>query len=165
MKDAGAMEKVNVSYLLYPIPKTATGGYKFPHSLLMASYIEATKRVPLTQGDTSIAPDWQLLGKIFVEPEGNDVDLQTKFNIGMTSADANRSLKTLLQEIGYGQLEIERIAALAASSEVQESLAAQRVIVEERIRTIKIPTLLFQGRRYDRVVSPEKLSRQYPSES
>lgn len=159
MKEVGAMEKVNVSYLLYPIQKTGTGGYKFPHSLLMASYIEATKHVPLTQGDTTIAPDWQLLGKIFAEPEGNDVDLQTKFNIGMTKADAESTLKTLLQEIGYSPSEIGRIAALAASPEVQESLAAQRVIVEERIRTIKIPTLLFGGRRYDRVVSPEKLAR------
>ncbi len=165
MKDAGAMEKVNVSYLLYPIQKTGTGGYKFPHSLLMASYIEATKRVPLTQGNTTIAPDWQLLSKIFAEPEGNDVDLQTKFNIGMTGADAERMLNRLLQEIGYSQAEIESIASLAASPEVQESLSLQRVIVEERIRTIKIPTLLFGGRRYDRVVSPEKLSRQYPSES
>jgi hypothetical protein len=159
MKDVGAMEKVNVSYLLYPIQKSGTGGYKFPHSLLMASYIEATKRVPLTQGDTTIAPDWQLLEKIFAEPEGNEVDLQMKFNIGMTKADAERTLKMLLQEIGYGQSEIERIAAMAASSEVQESLAAQRLIVEVRIRTIKIPTLLFQGRRYDRVIDTKKVRR------
>jgi hypothetical protein len=157
MKEAGAMEAVNVSYLLYPIKKSGTGGYKFPHSPLMASYVEATKRVPLTQGDTFVAGDWQLLGKIFAEPEGNDVDLQTKFNIGMTKTDAERMLKTLLQEIGYSASEIERIAALAVSAEVQESLDAQRVIVEERIRTIKIPTLLFGGRRFDRVISPEKL--------
>lgn len=158
MKESGAMDKVNVSYLLYPIPKTATGGYKFPHSLLMASYIEATKRVPLTQGDTSsIAPDWQLLGKIFAEPAGNDVDLQTKFNIGMTTADAEHTLKQLLKEIGYNDEQIDRIAVLAGSPEVKVSLEAQREIVEKRIRTIKIPTLLFGGRRFDRVVSPEKL--------
>jgi hypothetical protein len=157
MKDAGAMDTINVSYLLYPIPKSGTGGYKFSHSLLMASYIEATKRVPLTSGNTSVAADWQLLGKIFAEPEGNDVDLQTKFNIGMTRADAERMLRTLLREIGYSPAEIERIAALAASVEVRESLAAQRMIVEERIRTIKIPTLLFQGRRYDRVIDTKKV--------
>jgi pimeloyl-ACP methyl ester carboxylesterase len=40
---------------------------------------------------------------------------------------------------------------------VRQSLAAQRAIVEERIRTIKIPTLLIGGRRYDRVVSEETL--------
>lgn len=157
MKDAGILTTANVSYLLYPIMLSGTGGYKFPHSLLMASYIEATKRVPLIQGDTSIAADWQLLGKIFAEPEGNDVDLQTMFNIGMTKIDAEHALKNLLQEMGYTTPEIEQIAALAASTEVRESLDAQRVIVEERIRTIKIPTLLFGGRRFDRVVSAKKL--------
>lgn len=164
LKDAGTMEQMNVSYLLYPIPKTATGGYKFSHSLLMASYVEATKSVPLARGDTSVSPDWQLLGKIFAEPEGNGVDLQTKFNIGMTTLDAERALKTLLREIGYNASEIGRITELAASDAVKESLAAQRAIVEERIRTIKIPTLLIGGRRFDRVVSPEKLSRQYRSD-
>jgi hypothetical protein len=159
MKDAGAVDRVNVSYLLYPIPKTATGDYKFPHSLLMASYIEATKSIPLMRDDTSIPPDWQLLGKIFAEPEGNDVDLQTKFNIGMTTADAERTLKTLLREIGYSATDIERIARLAASDDVRQSLAEQRAIVEERIRTIKIPTLLFGGRRYDRVVGTDTLSQ------
>ncbi len=157
MKNAGAMEAVNVSYLLYPIKKSGTGGYKFPHSLLMASYIEATKRVPLTQGDTTIAPDWQILGKIFGESKGDEVDLQTRFNIGMIRADAERALQTILQEVGYSASQIQRIARLAASAEVQESLDAQRVIVEERIRTIKIPTLLFGGRRFDRVIGPETL--------
>lgn len=160
MRDAGVMDRVNVSYLLYPIAKTGTGGYKFPHSLLMASYIEATKRMPLARGDTSVPPDWQLLEKIFAEPEGNDVDLQTKFNIGMTSADAERTLKTLLQEIGYSASDVERIARLVVSDDVRHSLAVQRAIVEERIRTIKIPTLLFGGRRYDRVVGRDTLSRE-----
>ncbi len=155
MKEAGATEAMNVSYLLYPIPKTGTGGYKFPHSLLMASYVEAAKKVPLA--GATVAPDWQLLGKIFAEPEGNEIALQMKFNIGMSRVQAEQTLKQLLQEIGYGAAEIERIARLAASSEVQDSLAAQREIVEERIRTIKIPTLLFGGRRFDRVVSPGKL--------
>ncbi len=161
MKEAGAMEAMNVSYLLYPIRLTEKGGYKFPHSLLMASYIESTKRVALTRGDTSVSPDWQLLGKIFAEPEGSGVDLQTQFNIGMTKADADRTLRMLLGEIGYDANEIEQIAVLADSSEIRESLAAQRIIVEEQIRTIKIPTLLFGGRRYDRVVSTEKLQKAY----
>ncbi len=156
MKEAGAMDAVNVSYLLYPI-RSGTGGYKFPHSSLMASYIEATKHVPLTKGDTSVAPDWQLLGKIFAEPQGNDVDLQTRFNIGMTKTDAERMLRALLAEIGYNPGEIDLIAEAAVSADVQASLAAQRKIVEERIRTIKIPTLLFGGRRYDRVIDAERL--------
>lgn len=33
----------------------------------------------------------------------------------------------------------------------------EKEIVEERIRTIKIPTIMFDGRRYDRVIGEEKL--------
>ncbi len=161
MKDSGVMELANVSYLLYPIPNHVTGGYKFSHSFLMASYIEATKSVPLTHGDQSVAPDCQLLGKIFAEPQGNDVDIQTKFNVGMSRVEAERTLKILLHEIGYNASEVEHIAKLAASEKVKDSLSDQRVIVEDRIRTIKIPTLLLQGRRYDRVVNAEKLSGQF----
>lgn len=157
MKESGAMDRLNVSYLLYPIPKAGTGGTKFPHSALMASYIEAAKLVPLQRGDASVSPDWQLLGKIFAEPERDGEDLQTRFNIGMTRADAERTLRSLLREIGYDDAEIGRIAAAASSDGVRESLAAQRAIVEERIRTIKIPTLLIDGRRYDRVVGAESL--------
>ena len=157
MKEAGAMDAANVSYLLYPIRTSGTGGYKFPHSPLMASYIEAAKHVPLTKGDTSIAPDWQLLGKIFAEPLDDDIDVQTRLNIGMTKEDAERTLRTFLAEIGYDPVEIGRIADTAASTKVQASLSAQRAIVEDRIRTIKIPTLLFGGRRFDRVIDVERL--------
>jgi hypothetical protein len=150
---AGVFDRENVSYLLYPIPKAGTGGYKFPHSFLMASYIEATKSVALTHGDPSVAPDWQLLEKIFSPEQDKDgTDLQTKFAIGFTRADAEQQLRSLLTDIGYTPDEVERISHLAISSDVQNRLAAQRTIVEERVRTIKIPTLLHNGRRYDRVV-------------
>lgn len=157
LKDAGAMDAVNVSYLLYPIALAEADEYKFPHSFLMASYIEATKHVPLTDGDSSVSPDWQLLSKIFAEASDDEVDLQTRFNIAMTRADAERTLQALLAEIGYRPADIARIGAGAASSEVQESLQQQRAIVEERIRTIKIPTLLMGGRRFDRVIDVAKV--------
>lgn len=119
----------------------------------MASYIEATKRVPLTRGDTSVAADWQLIEKIFAQPAAEeDADLQSRFVMGMTKTDATTQLQHLLQEIGYTADEVSRIAALAHSPDVQSSLADQRLIVEKRIRTIKIPTLLIAGRRYDRVI-------------
>ncbi len=157
MKEAGVMAGANVSYLLYPIPTTSTGGYKFPHSRLIAGYIEATKRVPLRGGEASPPPDWQLLSRIFAEPEGTETDIQTLFNVGMTKTDAERALREMLRGMGYDPEEIGRIVTLAASDDVRRSLDEQRAIVEDRIRTIKIPTLLFQGRRYDRVVDTETL--------
>lgn len=157
LQEAGVLDQQNVTYLLYPIPKAGTGDYKFPHSFLMASYIEATKQVPLMHGDSSIPPDWQLLEKIFAAPTGGGADLQTTFVMGFTRAEAEQELRTLLKEIGYTSDEVEKISKLAASSDIQDQLAAQRAIVEKKVRTIKIPTLLFGGRRYDRVIDIESL--------
>jgi hypothetical protein len=158
LKAADVFSSYNVSYLLYPIPKAGTGGYKFVNSFLMASYIEATKNVPLKRGDLSTPPDWQLLEKIFsLDENGGDPDLQEKFVMGYTREAAEQTLRSLLSMIGYTQEDIEKISQLAKSQEIKDSLATQRTIVEEKIRTIKIPTLLFDGRRFDRVVSIETL--------
>lgn len=155
MREAGALEMLNVSYLLYPIP-TPDGKTKFPHSTLVASTIEAAKRVPLRNGEPG---DWLLLEKIFEDVPGESVDLQTRINMGMTDSDARAEMRRLLGVIGYSATDVERIVSLAASDDVAHSLDEQRMIVEERIRTVKIPTLLIGGRRYDRVIDVDKLQK------
>ena len=155
---AGAFERTNVSYLLYPIPRAGSGGYKFPQSYLMASYIEATKSVPLTGGDKSVSPDWQLLEQIFSKEISGGLDLQTKFVMGFTAQQAEETLQSLLAKIGYVPEQISQISVLANSREIRDHLAIQKEIVEKKVRTIKIPTLLYGGRRFDRVVGVEKLS-------
>lgn len=154
LRDAGALDGLNVSYLLYPIP-TPDGKTKFPHSRMVASFVEAAKGVPL--GGQGTPGDWMLLEKIFADVPGEDVDLQTRINIGMTAEDARATLRALLADIGYSPAEAARVEELAASDEVANALAEQRRIVEEEIRTIKIPTLLIGGRRYDRVVDVDRL--------
>lgn len=156
--NAGVTENANVSYLLYPIPLGSTGATKFPHSTLVASVIEASKRVAPSQSAGQLSADWHLIELLFAEPaEGETVDLQTRVNIAMTRADAERTLRELLAQVGYGQAQVEEVMAAAAGEDVRASLAEQRRIVEEEVRTIKIPTLLFNGRRYDRVVDVETL--------
>lgn len=154
---AGVEERANLTYLLYPIPQP-DGSYKFANSLLMAQYLEAMKQVPLSaRPSVSPPPDWQLLEKLFAEAPAGTMDLQTQFNIGFTRSEAQHRLRELLAEIGFNNEEIDRIALLATSEEIAARIAEQRRIAEEEIRTIKIPTLLFGGRRYDRVVDVETL--------
>jgi len=152
MRDAGAFDAMNVSYLLYSIP-TPDGKTKFPHSPFVAATIEAAKRVPLRGSD--IPGDWRLLEKIFEDVPGENIDRQTHINIGMTDADIRAEMPKLLRDIGYAPSEIEQIIMLTASDNVAHSLAEQRFIVEEKIRTVKIPTLLIGERRYDRVISAD----------
>lgn len=154
LERAGIPERHNLTYLLYPIP--AGEKYKFQNSLLMASYLEATKKTPPGRNPSGIPPDWQLLLRLFADT-GSGADLQTKFNVAFTRAEAEATLQSLLREIGYSETQVKEIARRAASPETAASIAEQRRIVEQEVRTIKIPTLLIGGRRYDRVVSESTL--------
>ncbi len=150
-------DRYNFTYLLYPIPTSGSGTYKFSNSYLMASYIEATKGMPSLTGASSTPADWLLLKKIF--SGSGSLDWQARFRLGMTKVQAEAQLKEFLAEIGFSPTSIDRIAVRAHSKEVEEKLATQRTIVERDLRTIKIPTMLIGGRRYDRVVSVNELSR------
>lgn len=159
LKQSGILDEANVTYVLYPIP-LPEGGYKFPHSYVMASYLEAIKQVPVAAMAENMPPaDWQLLLRIFAPAAPGETDIQTRITIGMTDADVRAFLRLQLLEIGYTESEVARIVSLADSSAIRHSLEEQRILVEERIRTVKIPTLLIGGRRYDRVVDAETLQR------
>lgn len=153
IKAARFTERNNLAYILYPI-ELWEGKYKFPHSYLIASYIEATKKVPLA--NAPISGDWQLLEKIFSDSK-DDKTMQEIFNATEDAAMVTTQLQQYLQQIGYSEEQIKTIATTSTSSEVKDSLNAQRKIVNDEIRTRKIPTLLFDGRRYDRVVDVEQL--------
>ncbi|MDD5026034.1 MAG: hypothetical protein PHH13_01515 [Candidatus Peribacteraceae bacterium] len=158
IQSAGFENRYNFTYILYPIPDAKKDtGYKFAKSLLLAQTIEAVKMVPLKTNSKSIPPDWQLLEIIFNRFDPDGLDLQTKFNIAFTTEQAQARLKELLKEIGYGPADITKITRLAAGDDVIHSLSEQKEIVENRLHTIKIPTLVFDGRRYDRVVDVKTL--------
>ncbi len=147
----------NLAYMLYPIPdRTKPGGYKFARSPLMASYIEAAKTLKPAHPVSATPADWQLLEKIFTG-EGSGADLQTQFVMQFTQRQAEETLHELLLQIGYTEDQAAVVAQRAGSPDIQQKLAAQKTIVEDRLRTIKIPTILFNGRRYDRVVSVDTL--------
>ncbi len=153
IKAAGFTDRYNLAYILYPI-ELWEEQYKFPHSYLMASYIEASKKVPLA--NTTITGDWQLLEKIFSDSK-DDKSMQEIFNATQDVAVVTAQLQEYLKQIGYSDEQVLTISKLSSSDEVKASLKAQRTIVNEQIRTRKIPTILFGGRRYDRVVDVDKL--------
>ncbi len=155
IKASGFEKTHNLSYLLYPIP-LPDGTHKFPHSVLLASYIEAVKMVPLAQNPSGVSPDWQLIERVFGQ-KTDTVGWQEYFDMGATKDDVTKALRVFLRDIGYAPAQISRIEELAHSHEVAEALERQRALVEDGLRTIKIPTILFGGHRYDRVVDAEKL--------
>jgi hypothetical protein len=60
-------------------------------------------------------------------------------------------------EFGYSKEQARAISEDAKSQEVADRITANRLIVRERIKTVKIPTLILDSKRYDGVVSSSKL--------
>lgn len=155
IKGAGFEEKYNLTYIPYAIPNAdAPSGYKFPNSPLVVSYLEAVKLNPL---DSNIPADWQILEKLFGGKTPDGSSYQERFNLLYSKEEAEETLTGWLGEMGYDEERIGKIRATTKSETVKRRIERQKEIVEERIRTIKIPTIMFDGRRYDRVIGEERL--------
>jgi hypothetical protein len=155
IKSVGFENKYNLTYIPYVIlDPTTPSGFKFPNSSLVTSYLEAVKLNPIE----SITPaDWQILEKLFLEKDNDGILHQEKFNFLYSKEEAESVLTSWLKDIGYTDSEISEIQNTSKSDLVRGIMEEQRRIVEEQIRTIKIPTIIFDGRRYDRVIGEEKL--------
>lgn len=156
IKETSFADRYNLTYLVYPIPDNKqSNGYRFPHSKMIASYLEAVKLYPLPSAKTPA--DWQILERMFTGKDTDNVDYQIKFNTMYTAKEAEDKILSWLTDIGYSEDDRNKIRQAVNSGEIQTRLASQKEIVENRIKTIKIPTIMFDGRRYDRAVGPEKL--------
>lgn len=151
LKEVGIHETHNLTYVVYPIAGAKEGEWKFQASYTLATYLEALKLVPL-RGSTTPG-DWALLTRIFTK----DGKLQNALNMLYAEKDIPMYIEEELRSLGYVDVEITTIRTLAASDRIREALASQRQIVEDRIRTIRIPTLLLGGRRYDRALDVDTL--------
>jgi hypothetical protein len=119
--------------------------------------LEAVKIVPPQNNPSDVSPDWQILEQIFTATDANKTKYQDLFNYYYKQEQAKDLLNKILLQIGYEQSQLAQIAQIAQSETVKARLADQENIVEQKIRTIKIPTIIFDGRRFDRVIGPEQL--------
>jgi len=157
IKESGFTNKYDLTYIAYPIPKT-DGGYRFPYSYKITSLLEATKKIKPAQPKNSNVPaDWQVLEIIYTREGKVTNTLQDDFNYAFNAQQAESKLKEILAEIGYNNQEMDKLFALSQTQEIKNIIAEHKKIVEEKIKTIKIPTIIFNGRRFDRVVDVKDL--------
>ena len=158
IKTSGFENRYNLTYLAFPIPQAgAFTGYKFINSYLIATWLEAMKLVTPAHPVDDIAPDWRLLETIYTGMDPKGIPWQERFDMTFGPDEARAALKQFARNSGYSDDQLDRIAALASSPQIADRIRTNRAVVERQIRTVKIPTILFGGRRYDRVVPPEKL--------
>jgi hypothetical protein len=158
IKASGFENRYNLAYLPFPIPQAGTWtGYKFLNSYLLATWLEAIRQVKPEHPTSDVPADWRLLETIYTGVDAAGHAWQDRFNLTLGPDEARAALRGFCGGFGYTPGQIDRLAQLASSKEVADRLRANKAVVEERVRTVKIPTILFGGRRYDRVVPPEKL--------
>jgi hypothetical protein len=148
IEEAGFESEYNLSYIAYPIQ--GTDGYKFPNSLLVTSYLEALRLHPLENAEIPV--DWQILERIFTEKAPSGLPWQDTIN-SMDAAEATATLNGWLTEFGLSAEQGDVVRAEAESDTVSGIIADNKEIVEDRINTLKIPSIIFDGRRHDGLVS------------
>lgn len=148
--DSGFFDRYNVAFMVYVIK--GEDGPKYKNSLIVASFIEATRNTRLVGSQPPA--EWQIIKRLFTE---NDpkllIDFQTAFNEYYDNDQVKTILTGWLTDFGYNKTQIQRIIADANSAETLRIIENNRDIVENQIRTRKIPTMIFDGRRHDGLFS------------
>lgn len=156
IKQAGFENKYNLTYIAYPIknPKEP-GKYKFVNSYVVTSYLESIKMNQLP--DLKTPADWQILERIFTWKDDKNTPYQIKINTMMNSDQTKQLIRGWLQDIGYSPDQIAQIDSDAASSSVADIIKQNQDIVDNKVRTVKIPTIIFDGHRHDGLINVQDL--------
>jgi hypothetical protein len=151
IKQAKFENKSNLTYIAYPIKDSqSTDKYKFVNSYLVTQYLESIKIHPLSGLKTPA--DWQILERIFTWRDDKQVPYQVKINAFLNQQQTKDLIKVWLKELGYSEQQIAEIDKDANSQKVKDIISQNRQIVEKNIKTLKIPTIIFNGQRHDGLV-------------
>lgn len=153
LEESSIADSYNVTYVAYPIP-LGDGKYKFSNSYLIASYLEAVRQEPLVSATTPV--DWEILARIYSESNSDGVSYQNVLN-GATSEKVEATLQAWLEEFGYSSDEISSLVKLAHSTQTADALVSSGSLVENNLKTISIPTVVVDGRRYDKALTVDEL--------
>ncbi|TFC93094.1 MULTISPECIES: hypothetical protein [Cryobacterium] len=152
IEESGFDDRMNLTYIAYPI--ASDDGYKFENSLLVTQYLEALRLNPREGAKTPV--DWEILRRIYTEDNDKGVSWQSVIN-GAEPDVATALLQDWSAEFGLTAEQVATVASVAASDEVADIIAANTRLVEESIHTVKIPSIIFDGRRHDGLVSVDDL--------
>jgi len=151
IKTAGFENKYNLAYIAYPIKNpNEIGKYKFANSYTVTRYLESVKINPLIGQKTPA--DWQILERIFTGKDSDNISYQIKINTLLDQAQTEALISGWLSEIGYNNDQIVQIKTDANSQKVAAIIVNNQKIVEDQIKTVKIPTIIFGTHRRDGLV-------------
>jgi len=156
IKSAGFENKYNLTYIAYPIKNPdVPGKYKFVNSYTVTKYLEAIKINPLAGLKTPA--DWQVLENIYTGSDSNGTSYQIKINTMLDSNQTRDLILGWLKDIGYSQVQLDQINTDANSQKIANIIKQNQDIVNNKIKTVKIPTLIFSGRQHNGLVNTSDL--------
>jgi len=156
IKQAGFEKKYNLTYIAYPIKNpNITDKYKFENSYVVTSYLESIKINKLNTLKTPA--DWQILERIFTWKDNKNIPYQIKINSMMNQNQTKEQIRAWLKDIGYSSEQITQIDKDASSQKVANIIKNNQNIVNNNVKTVKIPTIIFDGHRRDGLVNVQDL--------
>lgn len=156
IKAADFESKYNLTYIAYPIKNPSVQGtYKFKNSYTITTYLEALKINPLKNLKTP--SDWQVLERIYTWKNNNNVPYQQRINSAMNKAQVISLLHDWLKDIGYSEQQIAKINDDANSEKIANIINQNQNIVENKVKTVSIPTIIFNERRHNGLVKQQDL--------
>lgn len=156
IKKAGFENKYNLTYIAYPIKDpTADNKYKFKNSYIVSQYLEAIKLNPIN--DLKTPADWQVLERLYTWKDDKNISYQIKINSMIDGEETIDLIHDWLKDIGYNQSQIKQIDKDANGSKVADIINKNQNLVNDQIKTIKIPTIIFDGKKFDGLLKPSDL--------
>lgn len=163
IKSTNFESKYNLAYIAYPIKNPYEAGkYKFANSYTVTRYLESIKmheliKMNILDGHETPA-DWQILERIFTWKDSDGTAYQVKINTMMNQTQTEDLIRSWLGNIGYSADQIKQIDTDAASQKVTDIINQNYNTVENKVKTVKIPTIIFNSRRHDGLVNTQDLN-------
>lgn len=146
--DSGFMTEYRVYLIPYAI-RAEDDGYRFTNSYLISQYIEAVR------GYSDSVNEWMLAERLFTEKMPRTRrDHQDAFNTVYSAEEAEEVMLGWLRDAGLDDEAVDQLQQRAHSDEIANRLAENYRLVDDEIRTKRIPTMLYDGNRHEGVFEP-----------
>ncbi len=139
-KADGFFDRFNTILIVYPI-SLPDGGYKFNNSELITRYIYAAA---LTKQEYAA----KIIERLFTESDQSGVNYQSVMQ-NASSEEAEKLLRSWLQDFGAKPTTIKEISQLAGGEQVANILNSVKNMVEDKIHAKGIPTLIYDGKKHN----------------
>ena len=121
----------------------------------MTRLLESIRLNPLAGQKTPA--DWQVLDRIYTGSDASNISYQIKINTMLDAGQAKDLILGWLKDIGYSPDQLKQIETDANSQKVSNIIKQNQDIVNNKIKTVKIPTLIFNGRQHNGLVNTSDL--------